>query len=117
LTLENGSEERVHEEATSYAGADRPPVARGRPDAREGPGVADLEQEIGVLLLDGWNEPCLPVLAMLEARPAPGGLMFLEDTDQDAVTDCLPHLRDPANACESVECPVDDGVEISCRAG
>ena len=77
--------------------------------------LADLDQEIGVLLLDGWKDLCLPVLAMLEPRLAPGALVFADDTDQDAMTDYLAYVRNPANGYESVEFPVDDGVEISCR--
>jgi predicted O-methyltransferase YrrM len=69
-------------------------------DARQT--LADLETEIGVLLLDGWKDLYLPVLAMLEPRLAPGALV-------------LAYVRDPANGYESVEFPVDDGVEISCR--
>jgi predicted O-methyltransferase YrrM len=77
--------------------------------------LADLEQEIGILLLDGWKDLCLPVLAMLEPRLAPGALVLADDTDQDAMTDYLDYVRDPTNGYESVEFPVDDGVEISCR--
>jgi predicted O-methyltransferase YrrM len=77
--------------------------------------LADLEQEIGVLLLDGWKDLYLPVLAMLEPQLVPGALVLADDTDQDAMTDYLAFVRDPANGYESVEFPVDDGVEISCR--
>jgi predicted O-methyltransferase YrrM len=79
--------------------------------------LADLEQEIGVLLLDGWKDLCLPVLAMLEPRLAPGALVLADDTDQDAMTEYLAYVRDPANGYESVEFLVDDGVEVSCRTG
>jgi predicted O-methyltransferase YrrM len=77
--------------------------------------LADLDEEIGVLLLDGWKDLCLPVLAMLEPHLAPGALVLADDTDQSAMTDYLGYVRDPANGYESVEFPVDDGVEISCR--
>ncbi len=77
--------------------------------------LADLEQEIGVLLLDGWKDLCLPVLAMLEPRLAAGALVLADDTDQNAMRDYLAYVRDPANGYESVEFPVDDGVEVSCR--
>lgn len=77
--------------------------------------LADLEQQIGILLLDGWKDLCLPVLTMLEPRLAPGALVLADDTDQDAMTDYLIYVRDPANGYESVEFPVDDGLEISCR--
>ncbi len=70
---------------------------------------------IGLVLLDGWKDLCLPVLAMLEPQLAPGALVLADDTDQDAMTDYLAFVRDPANGYESVEFPVDDGVEISCR--
>lgn len=77
--------------------------------------LADLEQEIGVLLLDGWKDLCLPVLAMLEPRLAPGALVLADDTDQDAMAEYLAYVRDPVNDYESVEFPVDDGIEVSCR--
>jgi len=82
-------------------------------DARET--LADLETEVEVLLLDGWKDLYLPVLAMLEPRLAPGALVLADDTDQDAMTNYLAYVRDPTNGYESVEFPVDDGVEISCR--
>jgi predicted O-methyltransferase YrrM len=62
--------------------------------------LADLDQAIGVLLLDGWKDLCLPVLAMLEPRLAPGALVLADDTDQDAMTDYLAYVRDPANGYE-----------------
>lgn len=77
--------------------------------------LADLEHEIGVLLLDGWKDLYLPVLAMLEPRLTPGALVLADDTNQDAMTDYLAYVRDPANGYVSVEFPVDDGLEISCR--
>jgi predicted O-methyltransferase YrrM len=51
----------------------------------------------------------------IEPRLAPGSLVLGDDTDQEAMTDYLAYVRDPANGYESVEFPVDDGVEISCR--
>ena len=58
--------------------------------------LADLDEEIGVLLLDGWKDLCLPVLAMLEPQLTPGALVLADDTDQDAMTDYLAYVRDPA---------------------
>ena len=65
--------------------------------------LAELEQEIGDLLLDGWKDLCLQCLAMLEPRLAPGALVLADDTDQDAMTDYLAYVRDPTNGYESVE--------------
>ena len=72
---------------------------------------------IGVLLLDGWKELCLPVLRALEDRLAPGALVIGDDSSFASMKAYLDYVRDPANGYVSVDVPVEDGMEISSRAG
>ncbi|MEV6842593.1 class I SAM-dependent methyltransferase [Actinoplanes sp. NPDC051411] len=82
-------------------------------DARET--LADLPGPIGVVLLDGWKDLCLPVLRLLEDRLAPGAVVLGDDTDLPSLKPYLDYVRDPANGYLSVNFPVGDGMEISCR--
>jgi predicted O-methyltransferase YrrM len=70
---------------------------------------------IGVLLLDGWKDLCLPVLRLLEDHLAPGALVIADDTTFDSMADYLAYVRDPAHGYVTVALPVEDGMEISCR--
>jgi len=72
---------------------------------------------IGVVLLDGWKDLCLPVLRLLEPRLAPGAIVAADDISQASMSEYLGYVRDPANGYVSVAFPVDDGVEISCWTG
>ena len=71
---------------------------------------------IGLVLLDGWKDLCLPVLLLLEDRLAPGALVIADDTNFASMADYLRYVRDPAHGYVSVEFPVEDGMEVSCRA-
>ncbi|WP_394621594.1 O-methyltransferase [Lentzea sp. JNUCC 0626] len=82
-------------------------------DARQS--LAGLEGPIGLVLLDGWKELCLPVLRDLEPRLAPGALVVADDIDKESMAGYLEYVRDPANGYVSVAFPVEDGMEISCR--
>jgi predicted O-methyltransferase YrrM len=77
--------------------------------------LADVQGPIGVLLLDGWKDMCLPVLRLLEARLAPGALVVADDITLSGMGDYLDYVRDPANGYVTVAFPVEDGMEISCR--
>jgi predicted O-methyltransferase YrrM len=83
-------------------------------DARDT--LADVPGPIGLVLLDGWKDLCLPVLRMLEPRLAPGALVVADDITFTTMADYLGYVRDPANGYVSVAFPVEDGMEISCRA-
>ena len=72
---------------------------------------------VGLALLDGWKDLCLPVLKLLEPRLAAGALVVGDDSSFPSMTDYLNYVRDPANGYVSVEFPVEDGMEISCRSG
>jgi predicted O-methyltransferase YrrM len=78
--------------------------------------LAGVPGPIGVVLLDGWKPLCLPVLRMLEPRLAPGALVVADDTTFTDMAEYLDYVRDPANGYVSVNFPVDDEMEVSCRA-
>jgi len=78
--------------------------------------LADVPGPIDLLLLDGWKDLCLPVLQLLEARLAPGALVVADDITMTGMSDYLRYVRTPDNGYVSIEFPVDDGMEISCRA-
>ncbi len=78
--------------------------------------LAGIRGPIGLLLLDGWKDLCLPVLRLLEDRLAPGALVAADDSSFASMAGYLDYVRDPANGYVTVEFPVEDGMEISCRA-
>lgn len=77
--------------------------------------LADIPAPIGLVLLDGWKDLCLPVLRLLEPRLDDAALVIADDISLPALADYLSYVRDPANGYLSVAFPVDDGMEISCR--
>lgn len=78
--------------------------------------LAEIPGPIGLALLDGWKDLCLPVLRLLEPRLASGALVVADDIHLATLADYLTYVRDPANGYISVAFPVEDGMEISCRA-
>jgi predicted O-methyltransferase YrrM len=79
--------------------------------------LADVPGPIGLVLLDGWKELCLPVLRLLEPRLAPGALIAADDTTFPSMADYLDYVREPANGYVTVAFPVDDGMELSSWTG
>jgi hypothetical protein len=79
--------------------------------------LRDVAGPIGLALLDGWKDLCLPVPKLLEPRLADGALVVGDDIDLLSMTDYLNYVRDLANGYVSVAFPVEDGMEISCRSG
>jgi predicted O-methyltransferase YrrM len=84
-------------------------------DARET--LADLPGPIGLVLLDGWKDLCLPVLRLLEPRLAPGALVAADDIEFPSMAGYLEYVRDPAHGYVTVAFPVEDGMEISSWTG
>jgi predicted O-methyltransferase YrrM len=72
---------------------------------------------VGLALLDGWKDLCLPVLELLEPKLAPGALVAADDITHDGMTDYLDYIHTPANGYVSVAFPVEDGMEISSWTG
>lgn len=83
-------------------------------DARDT--LAGIPGPIGLVLIDGWKDLCLPVLRLLEPRLASGALVVADDITLPSMADYLKYVRDPAHGYVSVAFPVEDGMEISCRA-
>jgi len=77
--------------------------------------LAEVRGPIGLLLLDGWKDLCLPVLRLLEDRLAPAALIVADDTTFANMADYLAYVRDPAHGYVTIAFPVEDGMEISCR--
>jgi predicted O-methyltransferase YrrM len=77
--------------------------------------LADVPGPIGLVLLDGWKQLCLPVLRLLEPRLAPGALVVADDIVLPDLGEYLGYVREPANGYVSVAFPVEDGMEVSCR--
>lgn len=78
--------------------------------------LADVPGPIGLLLLDGWKDLCLPVLRLLEDKLAPGALVVADDIKFPSMSGYLDYVRNPSNGYVTTEFPVEDGMEISCRA-
>src|ERR1700691_3759085 len=64
--------------------------------------LADLPGPVGLALLDGWKDLCLPVLRLLEPRLAPGALVVADDITFASMADYLAYVRDPARGYVSV---------------
>jgi predicted O-methyltransferase YrrM len=79
--------------------------------------LAEVPGPVDFLLLDGWKDLCLPVLRLLEDRLAPGALVVADDTTMPSMRPYLDYVRDPDAGYVTVDFPVDDGMEISCRTG
>jgi predicted O-methyltransferase YrrM len=79
--------------------------------------LAEVPGPIGLVLLDGWKDLCLPVLRLLEPRLAPGAIVAADDITHASLSEYLGYVRDPANGYVSVPFPVEDGIEISCWTG
>ncbi|MFF5084284.1 O-methyltransferase [Actinoplanes sp. NPDC000266] len=79
--------------------------------------LGTVDGPIGLALLDGWKEMCLPVLRLLEDRLAPGSLIVGDDSTFDSMSNYLSYVRDPANGYVSIDFPVEDGMELSCWTG
>lgn len=78
--------------------------------------LAELHEPVDLLLLDGWKELCLPVLELLEPRLTPGALVVADDTSFESMQEYLAYVRDPRRGYVSVSFPVEDAMEVSCRA-
>jgi predicted O-methyltransferase YrrM len=78
--------------------------------------LGEIPGPIGLVLLDGWKDLCLPVLRSLEPRLEPGALVVADDINLPTMADYLSYVRDPTNGYISIAFPVEDGMEISCRA-
>jgi predicted O-methyltransferase YrrM len=79
--------------------------------------LADVPEPVGVALLDGWKDLCLPVLRLLEPKLAPGAVIAGDDSTFPSMAPYVKYVRDPGNGYVSVSFPVEDGMEISTWTG
>lgn len=79
--------------------------------------LAGVPGPVGLVLLDGWKELCLPVLRLLEPKLAPGAIVVGDDSSFPDMADYLAYVRDPVNGYVSVSFPVEDGLELSTWTG
>jgi len=84
-------------------------------DARQT--LASVPGPVGLVLLDGWKDLCLPVLHLLEPKLAPGALVAADDITHDSMAGYLDYIRNPASGYVTVAFPVEDGLEISSWTG
>jgi predicted O-methyltransferase YrrM len=75
--------------------------------------LREVPGPVGLALLDGWKDLCLPVLRLLEPKLAPGALVAADDITHDGMAGYLDYVRDPGNGYVTVAFPVEDGLEIS----
>jgi predicted O-methyltransferase YrrM len=80
--------------------------------------LADLNDPVEVVLLDGWKELYLPVVKLLEPLLTPGALIVADNTSMDDTKPYLDYVRDPENGYVSVNFAAreSDSMEITCRA-
>jgi predicted O-methyltransferase YrrM len=80
--------------------------------------LADLDEPVEFVLLDGWKELYLPVIKLLEPRLSPGTLIVADNTEMEDTQPYLDYVRDPNNGYVSVNflARESDSMEISCRA-
>ncbi len=91
-----------------------------RVDVRVGDAVeslADLDEPISLLFLDGWKGAYLPLLQLLDHLLVDGALVVADDTTllPELCGDYLRHVRDESNGFVTAALPVRDGLEISVR--
>jgi predicted O-methyltransferase YrrM len=79
--------------------------------------LSGVRGPVGLVLLDGWKNLCLPVLRLLEPVLAPGALVAADDITFDGMAEYRDFIRDPRNGYVSVAFPVEDGMEISSWTG
>jgi len=79
--------------------------------------LADVAGPIGLVLLDGWKDLCLPVLRLLERKLEPGALVAADDITHAGMAPYLDFIRNQASGYVSVAFPVEDGMEISSWTG
>lgn len=90
-------------------------------DFREGDALqtlADLDEPIDMLFLDGWKPLYLPVLNLLEGKLKPGAIIVADDLNvlPEMIQPYLDFIRDPAHGYDSIEVPIGDGLELSIRS-
>lgn len=81
--------------------------------------LADIDEPVGLVLLDGWKELYLPVIKLLEPHLSPGALVVADNTEMADAQPYLDYVRNAENGYVSVNFAAreTDSMEISCRVG
>lgn len=77
--------------------------------------LAELDEPISMLFLDGWKGLYLPLLRLLEDRLVNGAIVIADDTEllPELCADYLDYIRGNTMSYVSSPLPVDDGLEVS----
>ncbi|MHA7653453.1 O-methyltransferase [Mycobacterium sp. ML4] len=78
--------------------------------------LADLEEPVDFVLLDGWKDLYLPVIKLLEPSLSPGALIVADNTESADLRPYLDYVREPDNGYVSFNFPAraSDSMELSC---
>ncbi|MDT5206875.1 MAG: hypothetical protein QOD34_3511 [Mycobacterium sp.] len=81
--------------------------------------LADLDEPVDFVLLDGWKELYLPVIKLLEPKLSPGALVVADNTESADTRPYLDYVHDGENGYVSFNFAVrdSDSMELSCYAG
>lgn len=78
--------------------------------------LSNVNHDVDLLFLDGWNDLYLPLLTQLRQYFPSGALIIADMSKGDPHHDRYrQHINDPANGYTSIELPLDAGVVISTR--
>lgn len=77
--------------------------------------LAEFDEPISLLFLDGWKGLYLPLLRHLEDRLVHGAIVVADDTTllPELCADYLEHVRSSTSTYVSAALPIDDGLEVS----
>jgi predicted O-methyltransferase YrrM len=77
--------------------------------------LAEFDEPISMLFLDGWKGLYLPLLRHLEDRLVNGAIVVADDTEllPDLCAEYLDYVRSNTSCYASSSVPVDDGLEVS----
>ncbi|MCE9524385.1 MAG: class I SAM-dependent methyltransferase [Alphaproteobacteria bacterium] len=79
--------------------------------------LANIDQPIDLLLLDGWKDIYLPMIKMLTPKMRAGAVVLADNifTFKKTLAPYVHHMKDRANGFESVTLPLGHGMEYSVR--
>jgi len=80
---------------------------------------ADLPSPVDLVLLDGWKDLYLPMLALLRPKLRRGSVVCADNiyTFKKDLAPYVAHVRDPANGFRSMTLPLGSGLEYSVCVG
>lgn len=116
-----GTEKVPHKAAVARANLARAGLAEWA-EVREGDALESLAPDDGpidIVLLDGWKDLYLPVLALLKPRLRPGSVVIADNihTFRRDLAPYVAQMQDPANRFRSTTLPIGAGVEYSVYLG